>query len=151
MRWALFKVHIFWEGHKNFAKSSPNFWLQYIRSKVRERFRKILWPSQNIWTLKKEEKKLAVSYLRLYLTKIPRHYVSWGLAIDCLQIWLAINIFYIIFWKVMAIDYYSRNYMRSKARKIWRSWKMKAKFWSIWILHINNEIEDWMAPYPYFF
>ena len=21
-----FKVHIFWEGHKNFAKSSPNFW-----------------------------------------------------------------------------------------------------------------------------
>ena len=20
------KVHIFWEGHKNFAKSSPNFW-----------------------------------------------------------------------------------------------------------------------------
>ena len=25
--------------------------LQYIRSKVRGRFRKILWPSQNIWTL----------------------------------------------------------------------------------------------------
>ena len=47
----LLKVHIFWEGHKNFAKSSPNFWLQYIRSKVRRRFRKILWPSQNIWTL----------------------------------------------------------------------------------------------------
>ena len=45
------KVHIFWEGHKNFVKSSPNFWLQYIRSKVRGRFRKILWPSQNIWTL----------------------------------------------------------------------------------------------------
>ena len=45
------KVHIFWEGHKNFAKSSLNFWLQYIRSKVRGRFRKILWPSQNIWTL----------------------------------------------------------------------------------------------------
>ena len=21
-----YKVHIFWEGHKNFAKSSPNFW-----------------------------------------------------------------------------------------------------------------------------
>ena len=45
------KVHIFWEGHKIFAKFSPNFWLQYIRSKVRGRFRKILWPSQNIWTL----------------------------------------------------------------------------------------------------
>ena len=47
----LVKVHIFWEGHKIFAKSSPNFWLQYIRSNVRGRFRKILWPSQNIWTL----------------------------------------------------------------------------------------------------
>ena len=34
-----------------FAKSSPNFWLQYIQSKGRWRFRKILWPSQNIWTL----------------------------------------------------------------------------------------------------
>ena len=27
---------------------SENFWLQYIQSKVRWRFRKILWPSQNI-------------------------------------------------------------------------------------------------------
>ena len=26
--------------------------LQYIQTKVRWRFRKILWPSQNIWTLK---------------------------------------------------------------------------------------------------
>ena len=32
-------------------KSSPYFWLQYIQSKVRWRFRKILWPSQIIWTL----------------------------------------------------------------------------------------------------
>ena len=31
--------------------SSPYFWLQYIQSKARGRFRKILWPSQNIWTL----------------------------------------------------------------------------------------------------
>ena len=36
---------------QNFTKSSPNFWLQYIQSKVRWRFRKILWPSLNIWTL----------------------------------------------------------------------------------------------------
>ena len=35
----------------NFAKSSPYFWLQYTQSKVRGRFRKILWSSQNIWTL----------------------------------------------------------------------------------------------------
>ena len=45
------KVHIFWEGHKFFWKSPPYFWLQYIVSKVSWRFRKILWPSQNIWTL----------------------------------------------------------------------------------------------------
>ena len=32
----------------NFAKSSSYFWLQ---SKLTGRFRKILWPSQNIWTL----------------------------------------------------------------------------------------------------
>ena len=36
---------------QNFAKSSPHFWLQYLKSKVRWRFCKILWPSQNIWTL----------------------------------------------------------------------------------------------------
>ena len=36
---------------QNFAKSSPYFWLHYIQSKVRGRFRKVLWPSQNIWTL----------------------------------------------------------------------------------------------------
>ena len=47
------KVHIFWEGHKIFAKSSPNFWLALHRTKVMWRFRKILWPSQNIWTLLK--------------------------------------------------------------------------------------------------
>ena len=36
------KVRIFWEGY-----------IQYIQTKVRWRFRKILWPSQNIWTFKK--------------------------------------------------------------------------------------------------
>ena len=34
---------------QTFAKSSPYFWLH--RTKVRWRFGKILWPSQNIWTL----------------------------------------------------------------------------------------------------
>ena len=36
-----------WERPQNFAKSSPNFWQQYIQSKVRWRFRKFFWPSQN--------------------------------------------------------------------------------------------------------
>ena len=36
---------------QNFAKSPPYFCLKYIQTKLRRRFRKILWPSQNIWTL----------------------------------------------------------------------------------------------------
>ena len=36
---------------QNFAKSPPYFWLALHRTKVRWRFRKILWPSQNTWTL----------------------------------------------------------------------------------------------------
>ena len=61
--WSVFfkrycKVHIFWEGHKNFAKSPPYFWLALHRTKVRWRFRNILWPSQNIWTLSQNMKHL---------------------------------------------------------------------------------------------
>ena len=44
-----FKVHIFSDGHKVFAKSAPYFWQAQHRTKVRWRFLKILWPSQNIW------------------------------------------------------------------------------------------------------
>ena len=36
---------------QNFVKSLPYFCLQYIQTKVRWRFRKLLWPSQNIRTL----------------------------------------------------------------------------------------------------
>ena len=39
---------------QNFAKSSLYFWLELHRTKVRGRFRKILWPSQNIWTLQNQ-------------------------------------------------------------------------------------------------
>ena len=59
-KWGSGKVHIFWEGHKNFAKSSTNFWPQYIQSKVSGRFRKILWPSQNIWTLQIKSSKFEI-------------------------------------------------------------------------------------------
>ena len=45
----LVKVHVFWEGHKNFCPMQ-------CQSKVRWRFRKILWPSQNIWTLNDQTK-----------------------------------------------------------------------------------------------
>ena len=47
------KVHIICTLRRphNFAKSSPCFWLTLHRTKVRWRFRKISWPSQNLWTL----------------------------------------------------------------------------------------------------
>ena len=49
---AVFKVHNYiLRRPQNFAKSSPYFWLVLHLTKVRWRFCKILWPSQNIWTL----------------------------------------------------------------------------------------------------
>ena len=48
-----FHVKIPLKRPQNFAKSSPYFWLELHRTKVRWRFRKILWPSQNIWSLKR--------------------------------------------------------------------------------------------------
>ena len=41
------------EKATKFWDSSPYFWLALHRTKVRWRFCKILWPSQNIWTLPK--------------------------------------------------------------------------------------------------
>ena len=43
------KVHIFWEGHKILQNLHLTFVL--CSARVRWRFRKILWPFQNIWTL----------------------------------------------------------------------------------------------------
>ena len=46
------KVHIFWEGHKILRNLHLTFVLCSASQKyVRWRFPKILWPSQNIWTL----------------------------------------------------------------------------------------------------
>ena len=47
------KVHIFWEGHKILRNLHQLFDWQYIsRTNNWWRFRKILWPAQNIWTLR---------------------------------------------------------------------------------------------------
>ena len=45
------KVHEVLRRPQNFAKSSPYFCPQYIQTKVRWRFCKILWPFRNIRTL----------------------------------------------------------------------------------------------------
>ena len=47
----MFKVHIFWEGRKNLRNLHLTFDCIYCSQKVKGRFRKILWPSQNILTL----------------------------------------------------------------------------------------------------
>ena len=43
-----------------------------------------------------------------------------------------------IIWPLDAYVVLQLGIIRSKARKIWQSWKMKAKFWSIWILRLNK-------------
>ena len=60
------KVHIFWEGHKILRNIHLTFDWHYIQSKVRRRFRKILWPSQNIWAL----------WYLIIITYVPM-FVSW--------------------------------------------------------------------------
>ena len=46
------KVRIFWEGHKILRNlHSAYFCLEYIQTKLRLRFCKILWSSQNVWNL----------------------------------------------------------------------------------------------------
>ena len=53
MPYNLLKVHIFWESHKILRNLHRRFDWHYLhRTNLRWRFRKILWPSQNIWTLK---------------------------------------------------------------------------------------------------
>ena len=47
----LFKVHIFWEGHKILRNLPLTFDRMYCSQKLGEDFAKFLWPSQNIWTL----------------------------------------------------------------------------------------------------
>ena len=70
-----FKVHRYiLRRPQNFAKSSPYFWLHYILSKAWGRFRKILWPSQNIWTL------LVQSYWIMFLDPWKRNEWTEGCA-----------------------------------------------------------------------
>jgi len=45
------KVRLFWESHKFLQNLHLSFVYSTIKTKVRWRLYKILWPSQNIWTL----------------------------------------------------------------------------------------------------
>ena len=55
--WLVFKSWLWWREYgilrrpQNFAKSPPIIWLAIHRTNNWWRFREILWPSQNIWTL----------------------------------------------------------------------------------------------------
>ena len=58
------KVHIFWEGHKILRNIHQLFVVDmYCQSNNWWRFRKILWPSQNIWTLSQETGTLGLAGL----------------------------------------------------------------------------------------
>ena len=65
---------IYSEKPQHFAKSSPYFWLALHRTKVRWRFRKILGPSQNIWTL--SEKKISQTYFPILRLRAAKRFWS---------------------------------------------------------------------------
>ena len=46
------KVKVFWEGHKNLKKSPNSLTLLSTSVKKLGDFFEILWPSQNMWTLR---------------------------------------------------------------------------------------------------
>ena len=50
----MYKVDVFWERNKNLEKSPSLFWHYLVTSKLSGKFLHILWPSQNIWTLKSQ-------------------------------------------------------------------------------------------------
>ena len=57
----IIKVHIFWEGHKILWNLQHRFVVcSTYQSNLWWRFRKNLWPSQNIWTLKMARNSLIV-------------------------------------------------------------------------------------------
>ena len=61
------KVHIFWEGHKilqNLHLTSTS----YVVTVKRWRFRIILWPSQNIWTLRTSFHQ----FYQFWILKLPK-------------------------------------------------------------------------------
>ena len=74
------EVHIFWEGHKLLRNLHLTF--DYIQSKIMWRFRKILWPSQNIWTLQTVGHLVSKSCIHHpEFEKIPQYYQDlWGIA-----------------------------------------------------------------------
>ena len=88
------KVHIFWEATK-FCKSPPYFWLALHRIKVRWRFRKILWPSQNIWTLTYWKSVLEMYPERMYSSTYAPFLgpllLALGSNIASLAIWCGVN------------------------------------------------------------
>ena len=60
------KVHIFWEGHKILRNLHLTFDCMYCSQNLGEDFAKILWPSQNVWSLQ----------LRKYLEHRLHHRLS---------------------------------------------------------------------------
>ena len=72
------KVYIFWESHKIFAKSPPIIGLAVHGTNNWWRFCKILWPSQNIWTLQKVDFRCHT----LNLFNFNRNYISSNLNVN---------------------------------------------------------------------
>ena len=72
------KAQIFWEGHKILRNLHLTFDSLALHStKVRWRFRKILWPSQNIWN-----HISTIFFTWNFLTVFKKHFLSFKNKID---------------------------------------------------------------------
>ena len=95
------KVHIFWEGHK--ICEIFILLMSYVvpcQSKVRCRFRKILRPSQNMWTLTKRCTKCI---------KLVEWHKKWAKKVDQdwekstrLPVFMALGVVHKLFWQSFA-------------------------------------------------
>ena len=89
-------VHIFGEGHKILQNLHLTFDWHYIgQKKVWWRFRKILWPSQNIWTLLHNYMENVFASKN---TSGSKKLFSDLSSLDLKNVWILLVIFFFICW-----------------------------------------------------
>ena len=102
------KVHIFWEGQK----SLRNLHLTFVLCSARWRFRKILWPSQKIWT----SRNLCFLHYILTLESLYPKLILVSIVADTL---FSTNV--IVLWNAKSSDCLLFNWVFKKQNKMWLS------------------------------
>ena len=73
-------MYTYSEKATNFAKYPPVIWLAVHRTNNSWRFRKILWPSQNIWTLITKQNEMNWQQDKIGLSKL--HKILWNVPVN---------------------------------------------------------------------